>query len=132
MAFGDSPKSMANQKITTERKVHEIDAAGQTVGRLASSIIRILRGKNKPSFSPHLDIGDFVNIRNASKLKFTGKKLTQKVYFRFTGYPRGLKETKMMEVFKKNPGEVLRRAVKTMLPANKLRNNIMKRLKISD
>ena len=114
-----------------ERKLHKIDAANQSVGRLASQIAIILRGKNKPEFQPHLDLGDIVQVSNADKLKFTGKKLEQKKYFRYSGYPGGLKETKMGDLAKNNPAEILRRAVREMLPGNKLRNGMMKRLIIS-
>jgi len=113
-----------------ERKLHKIDATNKTVGRLATQIATVLRGKNKAEFEPHLDLGDIVEINNISKLKFTGKKLEQKKYFRYSGYPGGLKESKMSEVFKFNPAQVLQRAVREMLPNNKLRKNMMKRLLI--
>lgn len=111
-----------------ERKIHQIDASGQAVGRLASRIALILRGKNKAEYQPNIDGGDIVEIKNASQVKFTGRKLEQKEYFHYSGYPGGLKTKKMIDVFKKNPGEVIRRAVKQMLPANRLRPALMKRL----
>jgi large subunit ribosomal protein L13 len=111
-----------------ERKVHKIDAEGQSVGRLASKIAIILRGKNKPEFEPHLDIGDIVEVVNITKVKFTGNKLDQKKYLRHSGYVGGLKEKKMKDVFESNPGDVLKRAVKEMLAPTRLRNDIMKRL----
>ncbi|MDD2353956.1 MAG: 50S ribosomal protein L13 [Patescibacteria group bacterium] len=114
--------------IKTERKLHQLDAAGQTVGRLATQIALILRGKNKPEYQPHLDLGDIVEVINIKQLKFTGKKLEQKKYFHVTGYIGGLKTKKMNEVFAKDPGEVLSRAVREMLPPTRLRPNMLKRL----
>ncbi|MEA3463792.1 MAG: 50S ribosomal protein L13 [Patescibacteria group bacterium] len=111
-----------------ERKLHKIDATNKSVGRLATQIAIILRGKNKPEFQPHLDLGDIVQVSNTNKLKFTGKKLEQKKYFKYSGYPGGLKETKMSDLIKNNPAEILRRAVREMLPGNRLRNGMMKRL----
>ena len=109
----------------TERKIHKIDAADQVMGRLASSIALILRGKNKAEFQPHIDGGDIVEVANVKKMKFTGKKMEQKKYFRYSGYPGGLKETKIADLA---PAEVLKRAVKQMLPATRLRDNMLKRL----
>jgi large subunit ribosomal protein L13 len=114
-----------------ERKTHTIDASGQSVGRLSTKIATLLRGKHKPEFVPHLDLGDIVYVKNADKLKFSGKKLEQKNYYRFTGYVGNLKTIKMSDLNKKNPGEIIKRAVKQMLPNNKLRNDMLKRLIIS-
>lgn len=111
-----------------ERNTHKIDASNQAVGRLASQIAIILRGKNKPEYQPHIDNGDIVEVSNINKLKFTGKKLEQKKYYKYSGYPGGLKETKMGDLAKKDQGEILRRAVKQMLPPTKLRTNMLKRL----
>ncbi len=111
-----------------ERKIHKLDATDQAVGRLASQIAMILRGKNKPEFLPHIDGGDIVEVSNAAKMSFSGKKLLQKKYFSFSGYLSGLKTKRMSEVFSSDPGEVLRRAVKQMLPPTKLRDAQMKRL----
>lgn len=108
---------------------HVIDATNQSLGRLASKIAVLLRGKHKPNFTPHLDQGDKVKVLNVDKIKVTSKKLEQKVYYKYSGYPGGLKKRKMAEVFEKNPQEVLRRAVYNMLPKNKLRAKMMKRLK---
>ncbi|MGI6374059.1 MAG: 50S ribosomal protein L13 [Patescibacteria group bacterium] len=113
-----------------ERKLHQIDAQGQAVGRLASEIAIILRGKNKPEYQPHLDLGDIVEVRNVQEMKFTGKKLEQKQYHRHTGYIGGLKSKKLATVFTDNPGEVLYRAVREMLPPTKLRVGMLKRLVI--
>lgn len=112
-----------------ERKTHQIDATDRPLGRLASEIAILLRGKNKASFQPHLDEGDFVEVINCSKIKFTGKKLEQKEYIWHTNHPGGLKRKKVRDVFAANPGEVLRKAVDGMLPKNKLRDLMIKRLK---
>ncbi len=114
--------------INIERKHHKIDATDKAVGRLASHIAVLLRGKNKPEFQPNVDRGDIVEVTNVDKLKFTGKKLEQKKYYRHSGYPGGIKETKMSELQEKNPGKILENAVKNMLPNNKLRRTMLKRL----
>lgn len=111
-----------------ERKMHKLDAEGLTVGRLATKIATILRGKNKPEYMPHQDNGDVVEVANASKLKFTGNKLEQAVYYHHSGFQGGLKTKKVSDVFAKDPGEVLRHAVKSMLPATRLRPQMMRRL----
>jgi len=111
-----------------ERKLHKIDATGMTVGRLSTRIANILRGKNKPEYQPYLDLGDIVEVANAAKLKFTGQKLGQKQYHHFSGYIGGLKSKNMSDVFAKDPGEVLRRAVRDMLPPTRLRTGMLKRL----
>ncbi len=118
---------MTNQ-ITRDNQT--IDATGEAVGRIATQVAMMLRGKNKPTFTPHIDGGDFVTVTNASKVKFTGKKLAQKDYFHHTLYPGGLKRTPMAKVFKEDPADVIKRAVYGMLPKNKLRNEMMKRLTI--
>jgi len=114
-----------------ERKLHKIDATDKTVGRLATGIAIILRGKNKPSFEPHIDAGDVVEVSNISKLKFTGKKLEQKEYFSYSGYPGGLKRTKMKKIKEKGvvgSADILKRAVREMLPPVKFRDAMLKRL----
>ncbi|MFH1286658.1 MAG: 50S ribosomal protein L13 [Candidatus Magasanikbacteria bacterium] len=113
-----------------KREKHEIDATDRAVGRIATEVALLLRGKNKPTFEPHIDAGDFVAIKNITKVKFSGKKLEQKDYFHHTMHPGGLRRTPMKKVFQKDPGEVLRRAVYGMLPKNKLRDEMMKRLTI--
>ena len=110
------------------RKTYKFDATDQAVGRLATQVANILRGKHKPEFEPHLDLGDIVEVSNIEKLKFTGKKLAQRNYYHYSGYLGGLKTKKMGEVFEKDPGDVLRRAVREMLAPTRLRNDIMKRL----
>lgn len=111
-----------------ERKLQKIDATDQTVGRLATQVVNFLRGKNKPEFQAHLDLGDIVEISNISQLKFTGKKLNQKQYHHFSGYLGGLKSKKMSEINNQNPGDILYRAVREMLPDNRLRVGMLKRL----
>ena len=114
-----------------QRKVHKFDAKDQSVGRLATQIAIILRGKNKPEFMPHEDCGDVVEVKNIRELKFSGKKLEQKEYYRYSGYPGGLKTTRMGELMKTRPDEVLRRAVREMLPPVKFRSKMLKRLIIN-
>ncbi len=111
-----------------DRKLHKIDASDKAVGRLATEIALILRGKNKPEFAPNIDGGDIVEVANIDKLKFTGKKLEQKNYYSYSGYPGGLKTKKIGELVKTNPGEILRRAVREMLPPVKFRQAMLKRL----
>lgn len=113
-----------------KREKQTIDATGRAPGRVATEVAILLRGKNKPDFEPHIDAGDFVRVENAAKVKFTGKKLAQKDYYHHTMYPGGLKRTPMKKVFDKDPAEVIRRAVYGMLPKNKLRVEMMKRLTI--
>jgi len=111
-----------------ERKLHKVDATGKTIGRIATDIATKLRGKNKPEYVPYLDMGDIVEVVNVDKVVFSGKKIEQKKYHRYSGYPGGLKTDKMKDVFAKNPGEVLKKAVKQMLPDTRLRNGMLKRL----
>lgn len=113
-----------------QRKIHTIDAEDRILGRLAVEIAILLRGKNKPDFTPNKDTGDFVNVKNVGKIKTTGKKMDNKYYYRHSGYLGSLRKTSLGELFKKNPGEVLRRAVLGMLPKNKLSSRQIKRLKI--
>ena len=113
-----------------ERKTHTIDASGKVLGRLATQIAVLLRGKHKPTFVPYKDEGDSVVVKNIKNLKFTGKKLEQKKYYRYSGYPGGLKETPLKKLFTEKPAEVLKKAVWGMLPRNKLRKEMIKRLKI--
>lgn len=114
--------------IKIERKLHKIDAEGKAAGRLASQIALILRGKNKTEYLPHLDMGDIVQVTNISKLKFSGKKMQQKTYYNYSGYPGGLKRRKMAEL---SPDKILKKAVRDMLPPTKHRVNMLKRLIIS-
>ncbi len=109
---------------------YEIDASNAVVGRLASIIAKILRGKNKATFTPHMDNGDFVIVKNIEKIKFTGKKFQDKKYYRHTGYPGGIKETTPEKLFDKKPGEALKLAVKRMLPGGPLAKKQLTKLKI--
>lgn len=113
-----------------KRDTIEVDATDRAVGRVATEVAVMLRGKNKADFTPHIDGGDFVVVKNASKLKFTGKKFVQKDFYHHTQYPGGLKTTSLKSVFQKDPGEVVKRAVYGMLPKNKLRDEMMKRLTV--
>lgn len=107
-----------------------MDADGKPLGRLASEIARLLQGKHKVAYMPNTDCGDAVLITNVQKIKFTGKKLEQKMYYRHSGYLGGLKEIPARKVFAENPAEILKMAVKNMLPKNRLLTNRMKRLSI--
>ena len=109
---------------------YTIDVSGKSVGRVATEIAKLLRGKENPDFLPYEDKGAVVIVKNVDKLKFTGKKLEKKVYRHHTGFPGGLREIRLAKVFKNNPEYVLRRAVLGMLPKNKLRKRIIQRLKI--
>lgn len=121
----------ATKIATTKQRKHiTIDATGKSIGRLATEIAKMLRGKHKPDYTPHIDTGDFVIVENADKVVFTGNKLDQKKYYKHSGYPGGLKETPMKKVFDKDPGAVLKKAVTNMLPDNKLRQHMIKRLLI--
>ena len=113
-----------------ERRWYVVDAEGQTLGRLATRIADTLRGKNKPQFTPHVDTGDFVVVVNAEKIAVTGKKLDEKIYYRHSGYPGGLKQRTLREQLDRRPTEVLRIAVKGMLPKNKLAARQLTKLKI--
>ncbi len=113
-----------------ERKTHHIDATGEVLGRLATRIALLLRGKNKPTYMPHIDAGDVVFVSNIEAIVITGQKKSQKVYHHYSGYPGGLKTKKIAEVMTKKPGDILRRAVLQMLPPTRLRPSMMKRLHI--
>ena len=107
-----------------------VDADGQILGRLASEVASILRGKNKPIFTPHMDVGDHVIISNAGKIRVTGKKAKTKKYYRHTGYPGGLRSDSYSDLIKSNPAKILEKAIWGMLPHNKLGKKIYKKLKI--
>ena len=119
-----------NLNVKTQRKIHTFDAKGQVVGRLATQIAKILMGKHKVGYTPHIDDGDSVVVINADKLIFLGNKLSQKVYRHHSGYPGGLKEIKMKKVFSANPGKVILHTVDNMLPKTKHRKEMLKRLTI--
>ena len=121
-------KSYIAKPADVKRDWYIVDAEGKTLGRLATEIATILRGKNKPTFTPHVDGGDFVIVVNAEKVVLTGKKLTQKYYRYHTGYVGGLKEISYKEMMEKKPEEVVAHEVSGMLPKNKLRDRMMTRL----
>lgn len=107
-----------------------VDASGQTLGRLASQIARILMGKHKPVYSPNIDVGDYVVVINAAQVRVTGKKLTDKIYYRHSGYPGGLKATALRDLLAGHPTRVVELAVKGMLPKNQLGRRMMGKLKV--
>ena len=120
---------MASPK-TIERKWFVVDAAGQTLGRLASEVAKVLRGKNKPIFTPHIDTGDYVIVVNADKIAVTGKKMAQKRYYRHSDYIGGLKSVSLREMMEKKPEEVVRKAVKGMLPKGPLGSEMISKLHV--
>ncbi len=107
-----------------------VDADGKTLGRLATRIAEILRGKHKPTFTPHVDVGDFVIVVNAEKIAVTGKKLTDKRYYRHSGYPGGIRSRTLGDMLERRPEEVIRKAVKGMLPRNRLARQQLTKLKV--
>ena len=111
-----------------ERKWYVVDATDCTLGRLASEIAKVLRGKNKPEFTPHIDTGDYVIVTNAEKIKVTGKKMDQKIYYHHSDYVGGMKETTLAEMLEKKPEKVIELAVKGMLPKGPLGRTMMKKL----
>ena len=113
-----------------KREWYLINAEGKTLGRLASEIAKILKGKHKPIYSPHLDCGDYVIVINAEKIHVTGRKLDQKIYYRHSGYPGGLKSITLREQLAKHPERVIKAAVKGMLPKNRLGRKMLKKLKV--
>ena len=113
-----------------ERKWYVVDAEGCTLGRLASGVASVLRGKNKPQFTPHVDTGDYVIVVNADKVKVTGKKLDQKIYYRHSEYVGGMKETTLREMMDKKPERVIELAVKGMLPKGPLGRAMIKKLHV--
>jgi large subunit ribosomal protein L13 len=112
------------------RRWYVVDAEGQTLGRLATRIADTLRGKGKPEYTPHVDSGDFVVVVNAEKIHVTGNKLDQKLYYRHSGYPGGLRSRTLRDQLERRPTEVIRKAVKGMLPRNKLASAQINKLKI--
>jgi large subunit ribosomal protein L13 len=113
-----------------EREWYVVDAEGQTLGRLASRIAPIIKGKHKPIYTPHLDCGDYVIIINADKVRVTGQKMEQKFYYRHSGYPGGIKSISLRDQLARYPERVLQSAVKGMLPKNKLGRRMIKKLKV--
>ena len=125
-----SYKTVSGNKATANKQWLLVDAEGQTVGRLASKVSKLIRGKHKVNFTPHADCGDNVIVINAEKVSFSGTKLVNKEYVRYTGYPRGQKFTSAQEMLSKHPERLIEKAVKGMLPKNKLGNHLFTNLKV--
>ena len=123
-------KTYTAKTAEIEREWFVVDAEGKTLGRLASEIAQILKGKHKPTYSPHLDCGDYVIVINAEKVHVTGRKLDQKMYYRHSGYPGGLTEINLRRQLETHPDRVILAAVKGMLPKNKLGRRMIKKLKV--
>jgi large subunit ribosomal protein L13 len=123
-------KTYVATPATRERNWIFVDASGQTLGRLATQIADVLRGKRKPEFTPHCDVGDFVIVVNAEKVAVTGKKREEKRYYRHSGYPGGLRSRTLGEMLERRPEEVLRRAVKGMLPRTRLGRAQLRKLRV--
>ncbi|MCM1134305.1 MAG: 50S ribosomal protein L13 [Clostridium sp.] len=123
-------KTVIMNPATIERKWYVVDAENKTLGRLASEVAKVLRGKNKPIFTPNLDMGDYVIVVNADKVKVTGKKLDKKIYYRHTGYVGGLKQTTLREMMAKKPERVIELAVKGMLPKGPLGRQMYSKLHV--
>ena len=123
-------KSFMASPATIERKWYVVDATGYTLGRLASEVAKVLRGKNKPIFTPHMDTGDNVIVINASKIKVTGKKLDQKIYYHHSDYVGGMKQATLREKMAKKPEQVIELAVKGMLPKGPLGRQMFKKLHV--
>lgn len=127
---GNTMKTFMASPATIDRKWYVVDAADMTLGRLASEVAKVLRGKNKPIFTPHIDTGDYVIVVNAEKVKVTGKKLEQKIYYRHSGYVGGMKETTLKEMLQKHPERVVESAVKGMLPKGPLGRQMYTKLHV--
>ncbi|MCI6552325.1 MAG: 50S ribosomal protein L13 [Lachnospiraceae bacterium] len=123
-------KTFMASPATIERKWYVVDATDMTLGRLASEVAKVLRGKNKPVFTPHLDTGDYVVVINAEKIKVTGKKMNQKVYYNHSDYVGGMKETTLKEMMAKKPERVVELAVKGMLPKGPLGRQMYRKLHV--
>ena len=123
-------KTFMASPATIDRKWYVVDAEGMTLGRLASEVAKVLRGKNKPIFTPHIDTGDYVIVVNAEKIKVTGKKLEQKIYYNHSDYVGGMRETTLREMMAKKPEKVVELAVKGMLPKGPLGRSMMTKLHV--
>ena len=123
-------KSFMASPSTEERKWNVVDAEGKTLGRLASEVANVLRGKNKPTYTPHIDTGDYVIVVNAEKIQVTGKKLDQKIYYHHSEYVGGMKEATLREMMQKKPEFVITHAVKGMLPKGPLGRQMLKKLHV--
>lgn len=123
-------RTYVTKEENVQRDWYVVDASGETLGRLASKVARILRGKHKPIYSPSVDTGDYVVVVNAEKIHVTGRKLDQKVYHRHSGYPGGIKEISLREMSEQDPTWVIEHAVRGMLPRNRLSRKMVKKLKV--
>jgi large subunit ribosomal protein L13 len=130
MASIMTQKSYLAKNEEVERKWYVVDATGMSLGRLASQVAKVLQGKHKPTYTPHVDTGDYVIVINAEKIVLTGKKLTQKKYYRHSGYPGGIKEQTAKEILEKYPERLIEKAVKGMLPNTTLGRHMFKKLKV--
>ena len=123
-------KTYQAKKEEVDHKWYLVNAEGKVLGRLSAELVKILKGKNKPTYTPHIDTGDFVVVINAGKVTLTGKKMKDKIYYHHTGYPGGIKETNAEKLLAKKPTEMIRIAVKGMLPKNSLGRQMIRKLKI--
>ena len=123
-------KTVSAREQDVQRDWYVVDAQGQTLGRLATQVATLLRGKHKPYYTPHVDCGDYVVVVNAEKIHVTGNKMTQKVYYRHSGYPGGLKQVTLRDQLQKFPDRVVEHAVRGMLPKNRLGRRMFKKLKV--
>jgi large subunit ribosomal protein L13 len=123
-------KEQFDQKGDLTRSWFFVDAEGKTLGRLSTEIAKVLQGKHKPIYTPHVDTGDYVVVVNADKIKITGKKMTDKIYYHHTGYPGGIKSISAEALLKKNPTALVEKAVKGMMPKNKLNRSALNKLKV--
>ena len=123
-------KTISAKAETVQRSWYVIDAEGQTLGRLATEVARRLRGKHKTEYTPHVDTGDYIVVVNAEKVKVTGRKASDKMYYRHTGYPGGLKEANFTQMIERSPEQVIELAVKGMLPRNPLGRAMYRKLKV--
>ncbi len=125
-----SVKTYVTKPDEVQREWFVVDASGKTLGRLATEVARILRGKHKPIYSPMIDVGDYVIVVNAEKVRVTGRKLTQKFYYRHSGYPGGFKQVSLRDMLARHPTRVIEYAVRGMLPKNALGRRMFKKLKV--
>lgn len=123
-------KTYVTKEEDVQREWYVVDASGQTLGRLAAQVASVLRGKHKPVYSPSVDAGDFVIVVNAEKVHVTGRKLDQKMYYRHSGYPGGLKEITLRNLLQQHPTRVIEHAVRGMLPKNRLGRQVFRHLKV--
>ncbi|SDM86727.1 50S ribosomal protein L13 [Kriegella aquimaris] len=125
-----SYKTVSANKATVDKQWLLVNAEGETLGRMASKVAKLLRGKHKPNFTPHVDCGDNVVVINAEKIVLSGNKWDDKTYLRYTGYPGGQRSTTVKELLEKNPGRIVEKAIKGMLPKNKLGADLFRNLKV--